>query len=223
MSLPFPGDVTATANGTLLLSLAAAILYGVVQASEPSWRRTLIKTAAVGLLAVLSFERGGPSLLTLALALAAAGDAATSRDGDRAFLVGLAAFLLAHLAYVALFATHWQDWEIVVREPWRIVLGLALLAVGAFMAMRLRPAIGNMLRPPVAAYMAAILAMALAALLVPGWGIAAGAALFVASDALLAARKFLLAPETAVDPRLGWIVWAAYYLAQALIALTLLT
>jgi len=89
--------------------------------------------------------------------------------------------------------------------------------------VRLRPGAGAAPRLPVAAYTAAILAMGLAALLVPGWGIAAGAALFVASDALLATRKFLLAPEAAAGPRLGWAVWASYYLAQALIALILLT
>ncbi|MBN9038769.1 MAG: lysoplasmalogenase [Rhizobiales bacterium] len=223
MSLPFPGAVTATANGLLLLSLIAAVLYGLAQAREPSWRRSVAKTAAVGLLAVLSAVERGPLLLTAALALGAVGDAALAQRGERAFLAGLAAFLLAHLAYVALFATRWQGWDIVTREPWRMALGLALLAVCAFMAVRLRPAVGDALRLPVAAYTAAILAMGLAALLVPGWGIAAGAALFVASDALLATRKFLLAPEAAAGPRLGWAVWASYYLAQALIALILLT
>jgi uncharacterized membrane protein YhhN len=220
MTLPFPGDVTATANGLLLLSLIAAVLYGLAQAREPSWRRSVAKTAAVGLLTVLSAVERGPLLLTAALALGAVGDAALAQRGERAFLAGLAAFLLAHLAYVVLFATRWQGWDIVTREPWRMALGLALLAVCAFMAVRLRPAVGNALRLPVTA---AILAMGLAALLVPGWGIAAGAALFVASDALLATRKFLLAPEAAADPRLGWAVWASYYLAQALIALALLT
>lgn len=223
MNLPFPGDITATANGLLLLSIAAAFLYGLAEGREPSWRRSFSKTAAVGLLAALSFVEGGPLLLTVALALGAVGDAALAQRGERAFLAGLAAFLLAHLAYVALFATRWQGWEIVLREPWRPALGLALLALCGFMAVRLMPAVGAALRRPVAAYMAAILAMGLAALLVPGWGIAAGAALFVASDALLATRKFLLAPEAAADPRLGWAVWATYYLAQALIALTLLT
>lgn len=223
MSLPFPGDATATANGLLLLSLIAAILYGLAQAREPSWRRSAAKTAAVGLLAALSIVERGSLLLTVALALGAVGDAALAQRGERAFLAGLAAFLLAHLAYVGLFATRWQGWEIVLREPWRAGLGLALLAVCGFMAVRLRPAVNAPLRLPVAAYMAAILAMGLAALLVPGWGIAAGAALFVASDALLGVRKFLLAPEAAADLRLGWAVWASYYLAQMFIALTLLT
>lgn len=223
MNLPFPGDITATANGLLLLSLAAAFVYGLSEGREPSWRRSLAKTAAVGLLAVLSLIEDGPLLLTVALALGAVGDAALAQRGERAFLAGLAAFLLAHLAYVALFAMRWQGWEIVLREPWRMGLGLALLAACGFMAARLMPAVGAALRRPVAAYMAAILSMGLAALLAPGWGLAAGAALFVVSDALLAMRKFLLPAEAAADPRLGWVVWASYYLAQALIALTVLT
>jgi len=223
MSLPFPGGIAATPNGLLLLSLIAAIIYGLSDRRQPSWRRSVAKTAAVGLLAALSFVERGPLMLTAALALGAGGDAALAQRGERAFLVGLGAFLLAHLAYVWLFATHWQGWEIAAREPWRIALGLALLALCAFMVVRLRPAVGGALGLPVAAYTAAILAMGLAALLVPGWGVPAGAVLFIVSDTLLAARKFLLSPQAASDPRLGWAVWGFYYLAQALIALTLLT
>lgn len=223
MTLPFPGDAAATANGLLLLSLVAALLHGLTEAREPSWRRTVTGTAAVGLLAALSFFEGGPILLTAALALGAASDAALAQRGERAFLAGLAAFLLARLACAALFATRWQGWEIVLREPWRIGLGLGLLVLCAFMAVRLRRAVDAPLRLPVAACMAAILAMGLAALIVPGWGIAAGAALLAVSDALLGARKFLLTPESAADPRLGRVAWGSRYLAQTLIALTLLT
>ena len=64
-----------------------------------------MKTLAVGLLAVLVVVEDGPLLLVAALALSAVGDAFLSRDGDKAFLGGLASFLAAHLVYIALFLT----------------------------------------------------------------------------------------------------------------------
>lgn len=223
MTLPFPGDVTATANGALLLSLAAAILYGVVRAGQPSWRRTLIKTAAVGLLAVLSFEQGGPPLLTAALALAAAGDAALSRDGDRALLAGLTAFLLGHFAYIDLFVEKSAGVGILAGEPWRAIAAVVLVAFGTFMLFRLLAAAAPGLRLPVAIYVAAIALMGLAALMAPGWGLALGAAFFIASDALVAMERVLLPPGVSFPPWAGLAAWALYYLAQLLIALTLLT
>jgi hypothetical protein len=57
--MPFPGGVDSLANGTLLLSVAAALLYLPVQGRPPSLRRTIVKTAAVALLAVLAWIAGG--------------------------------------------------------------------------------------------------------------------------------------------------------------------
>lgn len=222
MSLPFPGDLASTANGLLLLSLVSAILYGAAQGYGPSLRRGFARVAATGLLAALSVARDGPLLLTGALALCALADAARIQRDERIVLAGLAALLAAHLVYAALFATLWHGADIVLREPWRIAAGLALLALCGVMAIRLLPAAGAALRLPVGAFTAAGLAMGTAALAAPGWGVAAGAALFVASDALLAARRFLLAPGPAADPRLGLAIWTAYYAAQALLALALL-
>ena len=50
---------------------------------------------------MLAVVENGPLLLFAALALSAVGDAFLSREGDRAFLGGLASFLAAHLAYIA--------------------------------------------------------------------------------------------------------------------------
>src|SRR5690606_10948726 len=65
--MPFPGGMDSLANGTLLLSVAAALLYLPVQGRSPSLRRTIVKTAAVALLAVLAWIAGGPLLLVAAL------------------------------------------------------------------------------------------------------------------------------------------------------------
>lgn len=220
--MPFDGDLTSTANGTLLLSIVAAILYGFMQSGSPSWRRSVAKTAAVGLLAVLSFALGGPVLLTAALVLSALGDAALSRDGEPAFMAGLAAFLAAHLLYVALFTIHWPGTDLLAEASWRPVAGIVLIAFCGFMLRRLMPAVGTALRGPVAAYVAAITLMGLAALGVPGWGVAAGAALFIASDAILATERFLLPPASPHRSWAGPAVWVLYYAGQLLFALAFL-
>lgn len=219
---PFPGDITSLPNGTLALSVVAAILYAFMQAQAPSWRRTAAKTAPVVLLAVLSFAVGGPWLLTLGLLASAAGDAALSRDGQRPFLAGLAAFLLAHLLYVALFISFWRGTSIVTDEPWRAAAGLVVLVFCGAMLRRLLPALPQDMRLPVVAYVAAITAMGIAAFGVPGIGVAAGATLFIVSHAALAVRRFLLPEGSPHRPLAGHAVWVLYYLAQLLIALAFL-
>ena len=95
---PFPGGIEADANATLLFSLAAAVIYAFTAGWPPSLMRSAAKTLAILLLAALAFRQGGPPLLAVALLLSAAGDALLSRDGEQAFLGGLAGFLLAHVA-----------------------------------------------------------------------------------------------------------------------------
>ena len=116
----FPGGIEGTSNATLILSAAAAVMYGVIVNTRPTLARSAVKTLAVGLLAVLVLVENGPLLLFAALALSAAGDAFLSRDGDRAFLGGLACFLAAHLVYIALFVIAGGGAGLVLAETWRI-------------------------------------------------------------------------------------------------------
>jgi len=217
--MPFPGGMDSLANGTLLLSVAAALLYLPVQGRSPSLRRTIVKTAAVALLAVLAWIAGGPLLLVAALALSAAGDAFLAQEGETPFLAGLASFLAAHLAYVALFLSTGGGAAMLTAEPWRLALALLAAAGAVVLLRRLLPAAGPAMRVPVAAYAAAILAMLWAAATVPAPIILAGAALFVLSDSLLAIGRFLLPPDSPRQPATGAAVWVFYYLAQAAIAL----
>mgnify|MGYP001222862387 CR=1 FL=1 len=220
--MPFAGDITSTANGTLALSVVAAILYAFMQAGDPSWRRTAVKTAPVLLLAVLSLVQGGPWLLAAGLLASAAGDAALAQEGERPFLAGLAAFLLAHLLYIVLFIVHWPGADSFFAEPWRAAAALVLVVFCGLMLRRLLPALPGEMRLPVVAYVAAITLMGLTAFGVPGIGVAAGATLFVASDAILATQKFLLAEASPHRAWTGHAVWALYYAAQLLIALAFL-
>ena len=217
--MPFPGGLTDTANGLLLLSILAAMLYGFMVPWPASWRRTAVKTLSVALLGVLAWSAGGPLLLALALMASASGDAALAAEEERWFLPGLVAFLIAHLIYIALFATGSQGIGILAADPLRGVWALLIvIAAGALLA-KLLPAVPAAMRAPVVVYAVAIAAMGVVAVTVPGYGVAIGATLFIVSDALLAVRKYLMA-ETSPHARwAGYTVWGLYYAAQ--LAMTL--
>lgn len=217
--MPFAGGIDSLSNGTLILSAAAAFLYLLMQGREQSWRRTIAKTAAVALLAVLAFIEGGPLLLVAALVLSAAGDAFLAHDGDRAFMGGLASFLLAHLAYVALFAEAGGGMEIVAAQPWRAVLPLVAVIAAALLLTRIMQAAAPGLRLPVAIYVLAIVAMMLTAATVGAPIVMLGAFLFVTSDAILAAEKFLLPPASHHRRWTGPAVWVLYWAGQVAITL----
>lgn len=218
--MPFPGGIENISNGTLILSLLLAVLYGFAVSRPVSLRRTVVKTGSVALLALLAVIEGGPALLVAALVLSAIGDACLAHEGERPFLAGLASFLAGHIAYIALFWTTGGGIAEIVSQPSRIVIAVALVAAVGLILSRLWPAIEPNMRPPVALYCAAILAMGISSLAGLGPTVVAGALLFMASDALLAAGRFLVAPR---DARQDWIrplVWALYYAAQLLLTLS---
>jgi len=192
-----------------------AALYGLVLVQRrPSATRTLVKTAAIGALAVLAYLQGGGPLLALALALCAVGDAFLAGDPKRWLPFGLAAFLLGHVVYALLF---WRERGAVDALFWATA-PLVVLAAG-LMLWRLWPSLGAM-KPAVALYVAAIVAMVTLSLLLPRvrWPAAAGALAFMASDAILSFDLFKGA-RLAGSPRLtAWAVWFLYFGGQALIA-----
>ncbi len=220
--MPFAGGIDSLSNGTLLLAFAAAVAYLPMQAAAPSWRRTVAKTAGVALLAVLAVLEQGPWLLVVGLALSAAGDAFLAQEGERPFLAGLASFLAGHVAYVGLFLTLGQGLSLLSAEPWRLALDLVVIVAAGLLLRRLLPAVGSDMRVPVTVYVIAILAMMLAASTVSAPLVVAGAALFVASDAILATQKFLLPAGSPGHRRAGPAVWILYFLAQVAITLGVL-
>ncbi|PTE08819.1 lysoplasmalogenase family protein [Mesorhizobium helmanticense] len=212
--MPFPGGIDANANATLVFSVAAAVIYAFTLDMRPTLARSAAKTLAVAMLAVLAALQGGPLLLVAALALSAVGDAFLSRDGEKAFLGGLASFLAAHVLYVALFARSGGGFGLLPAEPWRAAIAVAMAVFALAMLLALWRRVGPALRLPVSAYIAAILAMGISALTLGHVWIIGGAVLFMASDGLLAAEKFL-AP--AISPHRAWMrhaVWVLYYAAQ---------
>lgn len=221
--LPFPGGIEAQANGALIISICAAILYLFARSHPKSWRRSAVKTAAVASLAWLSFVEGGPWLLTLGLALSALGDLALAQeDDDRFFLAGLASFLSAHVAYVALFLASGEGVAILASELWRVGACAALIVFGGFMLSRLWLALDDAMRLPVLAYLIAIVAMGIAAFTTREPLLMAGAVFFIASDAILATERFLMPSDSTRRTVTGPAVWITYMAAQLAIALGIL-
>ena len=217
--LPFAGSLTTTANASLLFVVATAFFYALLIEQPVSWRRSVVKTLPILLLTFLAYDRGGPLLLVAGLLFSAAGDAFLSRDGERAFLAGLASFLIGHCLYIALFVGEGDGLLLFASEPWRIAGGLFFAVFALFMAVRLAPVIEPALRAPVLAYIATILAMALASLSLGSLMVVTGAVAFMVSDALLAMGRFVLAPNDIRQRLISLALWVLYVLAQILITL----
>jgi len=147
-----------------------------------------------------------------ALVLSTAGDVFLMLPRDL-FVAGLASFLLAHVAYVVAFRLHGGSGLL-----WAVAAA-GLLALDVVLA---RPVIGAVRRRhpdlliPVVVYIAVISAMVSAAL-VTGVALAiAGAALFFASDTLIAWNRFV-APR----PWMPLAIIVTYHLGQAGLVLSL--
>lgn len=197
----------------LFASGALALIYLLFMThAAPSALRSAVKTGSIALLAVAALP---VPLLALALGLGALGDLALSRDGERAFLAGIAAFAAAHLAYLAVFLTLAGAPALTVG--WQIGAALGIAAVSVLMARLLWSKAGP-LRWPVLGYVVIIAVMGINALLVPlpfARLVIVAAFLFILSDSLIATERFLIREGAA--PR--WMppaIWATYWLAQLL-------
>lgn len=201
--------------GLLIFAVLLSAVYAMCfLTQQPSFYKTVFKTLPVAILGLWAASQSAPLVLVYGFALSALGDAALSREGNRPFLWGLSFFLLAHLCYLYLFATHSAFPNIYGH----LNLGMiAALAIGCAITLYfIGPNLGA-LRIPVIAYMLIISAMAYA-----GWTsgrgliLALGIALFLASDTLLAFQIFYIRNH-------GWSrtvsygVWLTYFSGQCLI------
>ncbi|RID93596.1 lysoplasmalogenase [Gemmobacter lutimaris] len=196
----------------LIPAAACALLYGLRWSAAPasSLSRSLVKTASVALLALAALAGGAPWAIVAGLALGAAGDFLLSRPGEHAFLGGMAAFAAGHLAYALAFGAGMPGWP--------VLMGLGLLAVSteAWLAPRT-----GALRWPVRGYVLVICAMAALAAARSEPLLRLGAALFVASDLMLALEMFVIR-DPARRRILARALWPAYWGGQALILAAML-
>jgi len=150
------------------------------------------------------------------LVLSLGGDVALMFETNRAFLIGLVLFLLAHVVYSITFTVPNGF------HPGDIATGAVLLVVAVAIYLYLRPGLGSM-QGPVIAYTLIICFMVNRALsaffgdaftTTQAWLLSLGAVLFMLSDIVLAVNRFRQPME---NHRLSLF---AYYLGQLLIALS---
>ena len=187
------------------LSAAASLAYLLCPNSAPLPLEVALKGLSVTLLAAAAWT-AGRSLLALGLLLSSLGDVLLA-CGNRFFVPGLAAFLCAHLVYVAVFLRRGPR---PTPAPARFAFPLVVLLYGLTFAAWLAPSLGP-LRLPVFCYIAAILAMVAAAhrAYYANRSVLLGAVLFLFSDSLLGANRF----KTPI-PLAGFLIWTTYYAGQ---------
>ncbi|MCB1361851.1 MAG: lysoplasmalogenase [Rhodobacter sp.] len=208
---------------TLAVATLFALVYGFLHAGRPghSPLASLTKTLSTALVALAGWQAGAPDWVIAGLALGALGDLALSRPGTPAFLAGMAAFALGHLAYAWGFA---QGWSQALPLTFWIAL-VAMAGLGTLVMGWIAPRAGP-LAWPVRGYSLVIGAMALAASGMPdGTGIGMiqlGVVLFVTSDLILALGLFV-ARDAAARTLAGQVLWPLYWGGQVLILLGVLS
>lgn len=176
-----------------------------------TWAKPATLVALIVAALVLGAAGSGAGLwLLVALAFGLVGDVLLLDKGERRFRLGLAAFLVGHLAYVVSFTRlglHPRGWS------WE-----ALLVLGAcLVATRQVPVStyvrgGRRLAVPVAVYTVVIGAMVIVAFDTGLGLVAIGATVFAASDTLLARDRFIRPVSWAPVA-----VMVSYHIGQALI------
>jgi sterol desaturase/sphingolipid hydroxylase (fatty acid hydroxylase superfamily)/uncharacterized membrane protein YhhN len=197
-----------------LIYIDAAALATACAALDASWFAAFFKPWPM-LVAIAWVTYGttqSARLLALALICSLAGDVFLIWP-ETDFIPGLVSFLLAHVAYLALFK---RD------APWfasRKALGAVLALAAAMYAVLAFNGLPPELLIPVAVYVSVIALMVAQALgrakalkTTGAWLTAVGAALFMVSDSLLAFNKFLMPLPLASL----WVL-GLYFAAQLLI------
>lgn len=180
-----------------------------------------LSTVLIITVALLSFFQPGVCVgftlwVTAGLVLSLGGDVALMFESNKAFLIGLVLFLLAHVVYSIGFTVYNGF------QPQDLVSAAALLVVAVGVFLYLRPGLGKM-QGPVALYIVVICFMVNRAIstffgdvftTTQAWLLSAGATLFWLSDLVLAVNRFRRPFEL---NRLGLYL---YYSGQLLIALS---
>ena len=161
--------------GTMLFSVATALLSLFMTDRPASARKTGARAVAVALLAVLSLIQEGPLLLTGGLLAFAAGQAFLVQDDDRATGIGLICLIclsVGQLVYAVVLFGFVRFAEVVVPD-WSLVSGgLTLITVAVIFAKTVGFAFFRNADAPV--YLAAAVASCVFSLLATTGGVAIG-------------------------------------------------
>ncbi len=183
--------------------------------AEAAGRRSIaaaFKALASAAFLALGLVAGAPgryaALVLVGLALSAVGDLLLVPRARGAFLAGIGAFLLAHLAYAAAFAP---------ASAVSPVIAGALTGAGVVVVRWLWPHLDGF-RAPVAVYAAVITLMLVLAIGLDHPLARTGAALFYVSDLAVARDRFV---RSGIGNRIVGL--PLYYVGQVLIALSTAT
>jgi len=164
---------------------------GLVYLTKPTSTVLVIIVALLSLLTPDS-DLAFTMWVTAGLVLSLGGDVALMLKTDRAFLVGLVLFLLAHIIYSIGFTVPNGF------QPQDLISGALLLVIGILVYVYLRPGLGRM-QGPVIFYIAVICFMVNRAVstffgeaftTTQAWLLTVGATLFWLSDLVLAVNRF---------------------------------
>ncbi|MFE2504908.1 lysoplasmalogenase [Streptomyces rubiginosohelvolus] len=194
------------------LLVAAADLAGLLAGAEAV--HLVAKPLLMPLLAGYAALRGAPRLLVAALLFGWGGDVFLLADNDLAFLVGMGSFAVGHVCYLTLFGRG----EGRGRAPAPLVTGAGYAVVLVVFLVLIWPDLPADLRIPLTGYSLLLTAMAWRAGVFGPYA-AAGGALFLLSDALIATGI----AEWPQAPAPDFWVMLTYIAAQALLTLGVLT
>ncbi len=194
----------------VLFFVFAPLFLALLPIAHPYPGSAVIKVIPILALAALLFRRVPGvqgKLLFAGMLLSGCGDVILDIDRVNLFIPGLVAFLLAHVCYIAAFATELR------LEPKRAI-PIALLTIYALVIGWFLRDIPSDKLVPVMAYLAVITVMAMGAFLLrrPFPLIAIGAVTFMISDTVIAVDKFLVE-----IPQSRLINIGIYYAAQCMI------
>ncbi len=171
-------------TAVVITGISCLVLVEALLASLPIVAAVAKVVASCGFLTVAILSGAWHStygrLLLAGLALSFIGDALLIGESQRLFLGGLAAFLLAHVAYIAAFVA------LGVSRRWMAVAAIPIIGIAVVVSAWLGPHTPAELTLPVYAYTAVISGMVIAAFGTRGSGfsalILAGALMFFLSD-----------------------------------------
>ena len=168
---------------TLVLFFAFAALDWIAVANDWKAGEWVAKPATLALLVLYAALQPEVTwVLLAALIFSLLGDIYLMLPNDM-FIAGLSAFLIGHIFYVMSFTV-----DPTARAVWLILI----LVISAPLAFRiLIAAKPETMRPPIAVYMLAIVAMVASAFASASLAAIVGALLFYASDAMIAWNRFV--------------------------------
>jgi len=193
----------------LAAAIIGALIFLVLRELKFFKTRPLLKAIMGVMLAFYCITAPSIPLYIMAIGFvfSALGDFLLDIPDDKGFLLGLFAFFAAHIAFLVFLWPHMTP----LAQLGTAKLGsFGLLFVSnTWFYLWLRPSLDSSLRIPVAAYSTIIALMGMAAIgtTLPSYLVPLGAALFIASDVVLAIEKFKA--KFPFAKTLNWLLYAS--------------